>query len=443
MLPLNNLTYEFAEELATIPIADSLPDVSRLILEKLPRYFSRRKGKLGPARTFLTVLHMTLFGRRGYRRVIKELLTGALSSEPLWDDDDAPSAASVSKARLKLSVAYCEAALLAVRDACAQSRLHPQRTYKGMHICAFDGTNIALPIAGELSHHFGHASNKSGKSAHPIAGLMMLWNVSCQQPLAFSVSPYGQDERVEARKLFDKLPQNSLLITDRGYPSINFFADLLQHKQSFITRIKKNFYKGMAEHIDKHGNDCLYTFQAKDHRGNIRSGPENNITLRLISITLSTGEREVLATNLWKEDHHHAAALAKLYTARWSIETAFKDMKIDLAIESFSATHLTGIIQEIYAIMIFILLRSELDAQARIEHRIQTKDCDEKRVAVECQFNQSMICDTVRGLLLRVGMKMPTEEVERYLKISLKEIYRYRKKPKPGRRYPRATKGKK
>lgn len=421
-----------------MPLANIIPDVSRIVQETLPATFSRRRGKLGPARTFLTVVHMSLFGRRGYRRVVKELLTGSLADSSLWGMEQGPSASAICQSRKKLKEEHYKPAYDAIYEACTKARQRPSRTYKGLHICALDGTNLQLPCSASLSQHFGHPTNMQGQAQHPMAGFVLLWNVSSSQPIAWTLSPYGVDERQEGLALCKQLPPTSILITDRGYPSFAVFQALCERNQPFLMRIKNNFYKGMAEHIDQEGNDCLYTFQGKNHHGKPLG---ERLTLRLISVTLASGEREVLVTNLFSEDGHRATALGKLYTTRWHIETAFKDMKLDYALESFSATYPEGIIQEIYAIMIFVLLRSELDATVRLQHRQATKACNTKAASVEYQFNQSMICDTVHGLLRR--RNSPIEEIEHSLRVSLSEIYRYKTKPRPGRAFPRKGKSEK
>ena len=423
-------------------IAKVIPNVSRIVRDTLPSYFSRRGGKLGPARTFLILFNMTIFGRRGYRRIIKDLLAGAVSCEPLWDErDGAPSAAAICKARKKISREQCADVFHNVYEACTIARRRPRKKFKNLQICLFDGSNVSLPVSKELSKTFGHPSNAQGKSPHPMAGLMLLWNASTQQPIAFTLSPYAQNERAQARSLFDKIPPRSLIITDRGMAGFSIFRELHEREQPFIIRMKNSHYGDLSDHIDTHGNDCLYTCRARNEKGRLIPGPGNEIQIRLISLRLASGEREVLATNLWADDGHKAKEIEKLYVTRWNIETAFKDMKVDLALESFSAKHVKGIYQEIYAILIFVLLQAELDAYARIQAKVPTKKCDANGAYEEYQFHKTMMMDAVHGVLQRINR--PQKEIKKFLKIMLTEIYRYKTMVRPGRVFPRNHKYKK
>lgn len=175
------------------------------------------------------------------------------------------------------------------------------------------------------------------------------------------------------------------------------------------------------------------------------------IPVRLIRTTLPNGAVEILATNLWQQRGHERQALIDLYTLRWRIETAFRELKVFHALETFSATYPDGIYQEIAAIQIFLLLTSELEAMARAEHHRRTTPdgtntqpttspttstfrCDH-----DIRFNRLLIADNVIHLLRANATGGPTA-VAAMMPDILDYLWKNRSKSRPGRTFPRLRK---
>ena len=76
------------------------------------------------------------------------------------------------------------------------------------------------------------------------------------------------------------------------------------------------------------------------------------VNVRLVKIMLSSGNSEYLVTNLPKEEFD-INALKKIYHLRWGIETSFRYLKYNIALNSFNSIRRDFIIQEIYAKVIF------------------------------------------------------------------------------------------
>lgn len=383
--------------------SDLPTDLVRVIESALPRFFKNRTGKLGPARVFLTLINMIIFGQRGYRRVLGELKDG-LCTRLGWLWEERPSSPALCKSRKKLTEEQCATGFQAVYNACSLPRLLPEFLYKGHPIFAIDATQLTLPDSEELREYFGSSSNGSHAGV-PHAGLILLWNVSAQQPVAFRLAPSRHDERAEARPLFDALPKKSLLITDRGIPSYEVVHDLLERKQRFLLRISKNKWRGVKEFV---GGDIVDQSLEIPIPRNIKSNNPHmplSLSVRIIKVVLPNGDTEVLITNLTKS-HHKRAELSSLYMTRWRIETAFREMKIWHALEDFSARHVRGITQEVYAAFVFALLVSEMEARVRKETQEiidQQRDPNQGQTdepLPEIRFNRLLIADAVVGTML-------------------------------------------
>ena len=95
--------------------------------------------------------------------------------------------------------------------------------------------------------------------------------------------------------------------------------------------------------------------------GEIRAaGLPERIVVRLVTVRLSTGELEVLATNLLDEQVYETAALGELYHYRWGIETYYGLLKSRLDLENFTGRSPEAVRQDVYATIFLSNLESVL-----------------------------------------------------------------------------------
>jgi hypothetical protein len=77
---------------------------------------------------------------------------------------------------------------------------------------------------------------------------------------------------------------------------------------------------------------------------------KTGLQVRVIKILLSTGETEVLVTNL-SETEIEREAFGELYHKRWGIETKYKELKQKLETGNFSGRLADNVKQDFYAVM--------------------------------------------------------------------------------------------
>ena len=78
------------------------------------------------------------------------------------------------------------------------------------------------------------------------------------------------------------------------------------------------------------------------------SHDNKDFTVRVLKVTLSTGETETLLTNLNQEQLPWEQA-AGLYFKRWGIETAYDTLKSKFQLENFSGKTEVSVLQDFYA----------------------------------------------------------------------------------------------
>lgn len=211
--------------------------------------------------------------------------------------------------------------------------------YRGKYrLCAIDGSDLVLDNAKELLAHFGG----SGRKKDCATALVSL----CYDPLNKIIldgglHPYGTSERQAARENIEKvkalpLPKGveNLFIFDRGYPSRELFAEMIDSGQSFLMRVRKKFN---LDFDAAKGNRKVYF----EHAG-------KSYYVRVFKVKLDSGEEEVLVTNIC-EKHLSRKEIGDLYFKRWGIEVVFDTLKNMLELENMSGRRVVTTYQDFWA----------------------------------------------------------------------------------------------
>lgn len=357
-----------------------------------------------------------------------------------------PSPQAIGQARQSLSQEMCDQAFAAVMDGCVASTESPVARYHGLRLLAIDGTRLGLPPSPSLIKHFGVPKNSHGACSAPMAGLVQIWDVGANRPVSFALTGCDFDERTTAIGLFDRLKPGDLLIGDRGFPSYDLLRALCRRRCRFLLRCSVKANAEVMAFLASGAVDTVVRLIKRNPSNQQRVTGSPAIPVRLIRTTLPNGTVEILATNLWQQRGHEPQTLIDLYTQRWRIETAFREMKVFHALEGFSATYPDGIYQEIAAIQIFLLLTSELEAMARADHQRREAasgeaNQDTARTAIDhgIRFNRLLIADNVIHLL-RANATGGPPAVAAMLPSILDYLWKNRSKVRPGRIFPRLRK---
>jgi len=423
--------------LGSIHVIEHLPKI-------LPRYWCRRRGSLGPPQVLISLIVMTVLGCKGYERTIDEMKE-RLGEVLGWKRaKDVPSAQALCQARRKLDASRCAEVAAAVYLQCSTARIHPSLSYAEMRLLSLDGTKLSLPAYKALRDHFGCPTHGEGMEQRgPQASLAILWDVGANQPVAWRLGPYRLSERVQGLELVSSMGPGDLIIADRGFPSRRMLRAIRATGADFLMRVRSESHGTLREvHAFRTSGqaDSLVDLVEYTHHG--KPHPDlPPIPVRLLRMTLPDGSTAVFVTSLRDQMRHPAAALLGLYTQRWRIETAFRELKLWHGLERFHARHVDGIAQEICALMIFQLLTSELEAQARIKHLAETTyAAEDPKAALQppIRFNRRIVADCVVNLIF--AATQGDAAILPMFTYSLHRIWRYRQQPRPGRSFVRERK---
>ena len=215
-------------------------------------------------------------------------------------------------------------------------------TYRGYRLFSVDGTWINLPNTPVLREHFGCSSNNSDKTYASALGITAF---DVLNKLTIFAELYRNDDS-EKRRILDisdgvaKLYKEKIIwLLDMGYPSLALFAKLIDNEQNFVIRVSS---QSLAE--INNANEPEQTIKVT--RGT------TSVTLRVVNITLSSGENEKLVTNLFS--NFTLDVFAELYAKRWNIETNYRFLKRKTYLEVFTGESVTAIMQDFHSTILVL-----------------------------------------------------------------------------------------
>jgi len=238
--------------------------------------------------------------------------------------DDSPIAlsnvttAAFCKARKKLSFTAFKDLNTGLINIFYSSR-NVQR-WKGFRLLAVDGSVTQLPSSPELNSHFGKARSHSRT---PAVRMSQLYDIKNQLTIDLQVDSHSTGERNMALLHLEHANDKNLILYDRGYPAVWFFKAHMQYGINFCARAIAGSSNETKAFINSGKRDAVVEFRCieKSLRRCKREGlPTESIKLRLIKITLSTGETEILITSLFSKKDYPYSIFSDLYHQRWSVE---------------------------------------------------------------------------------------------------------------------------
>jgi Domain of unknown function (DUF4372)/Transposase DDE domain len=154
----------------------------------------------------------------------------------------------------------------------------------------------------------------------------------------------------------------TILVFDRGYLDLAWFAQLTDTGVYFVTRMKEILLYEVVKSLDvpSHGGVVTDEWIALS---NPRSGAmyAPGQPLRRVEVALPDGERLVFLTN-------HLGlgptTIARIYKDRWQIELFFKALKQNLRVKTFVGTSANALHTQIWTALIALLLLKYLQLKA-------------------------------------------------------------------------------
>lgn len=293
----------------------------------------------------------------------------------------------------------------------------------GRPIFAIDSTTLRLPRE-LMAEGFGHEETGS---FYPLATVTTLYDIRLGMIYDSIVSQH-KSERLNAMQLFKAVPEDGLVIGDRGFFSFELIHEARRNGIDVLVRISMAHAPVEIRELHSNFKDVVVTITPSlpTERSLVANGyTAEPFELRVLRKKIGDQYYILLTSILDKEINHKD--FFKLYQSRWDIEESFKLLKAEFKLESFKSKHLNGVLQEIFAAM---LLNNLSEGLIRLHLGARTKTIT--RVVVSILTVSRILRDAFS--LLFTKSKAKRERIASAIEDGIgKACSRYR----PGRSYPR------
>lgn len=338
-------------------VCDRLAGLEQVIGSESVRQVLVETGRVNARRCKLThevmlwvMLAMGIFTNVPIRQVFKR----TRFARP---QEESPCRSSLCEARQRLGVAPLRRLFgRTVRPLATPET--PGAFYKGMRLMGIDGVVYTLPDRAANEAVFGRPSGGDrGAGAFPQLRKVSLVELGTHVEVAFVAKPITTGEQAVIPALLKAVPEDALLLWDRGFFSYELWKLLDSRGLRILARLKSNLILRPVRELSD-GSYLAKIYPSAYDRDKDRHG----IIVRVIRYKLDDpqrvghGEVHVLITNLFDEQLAPAAELIALYHERWEEELVFDEKKTHQDPRRASKpAHLrsetpAGVLQELYAL---------------------------------------------------------------------------------------------
>jgi hypothetical protein len=347
-----------------------------------------RKRKM----TFIEIIYFML-------SMVKESTQNALERvfEQLQKEDIQISQQAFSAARQKIK---WEAFEELFQTSVVGSYQEEWKLWRGYRVMAIDGSFVQLPSDAALVKYFGGLGCEC-TSAAALASL--LYDLENNIVVDAKIVAVSENERALAEGHLCALQKmdsykrghKELIIFDRGYPSHELIKSLSDKEIAYVMRVQKGFIREQDIEGVKDGRVTL---------------GKTGLEIRVVQIPLTSGETEILITNL-DEAQMEYEAFGELYHKRWGIETKYKELKQKLETENFSGRLVDNVKQDFYAMM---TVTNMVASCVREANRKAQKKREQSGNLYEYRVNMNHAIGVFKDRLIRVIIE-EDRTVRRYL----------------------------
>lgn len=310
------------------------------------------------------------------------------------------------------------------------------KRWEGFILLAVDGSNVSVVNKPEVLHHFGSADNQFG--GVPMARVMQIHDVLNDLTIWGNIFPRKCSENAIIASHIRHLPEDSLTLFDRGYPSYSLIYLLAneENPRHFLMRCKTTFSNEVKSFVAGNLTDVITTIypslesieRLREHGYIVTL--KTGIKIRMVKVVLPDGEIEVLLTNLYDDKIFTVKKLSRLYFMRWKIETAYGKQKNQLQMEIFSGHRVICIEQDYGAGLFVANLQSIIEKQCEQE----VKEISASR-RYEYKINRNISWASLKNRILKLFIQSDNNFE---ILIELQNLFIKNVEPvRPGRHPPR------
>ena len=298
--------------------------------------------------------------------------------------------------------------------------------WRGFSLYGWDGTTMRVPDSPENRAAFGGQRTHRGESGYPQVRIVASMALRSHVLSEFRIADYGTGETTLARGLWSTVPDNSLVLFDRGFlikgQLVRFESSGNRH---WLSRSKSNTRWAVVKQLGR--NDDLVELEINE------PGMPTTWEIRAIHYKRRGFPPSTLLTSLTDAELYPAKELVALYHERWELELAYDELKTHMLHreEAIRSRTPDGVRQELWGIAIaYNLVRVEMERVAA-----EAKVAPTRISFVNALMHIVEVISSLRGERLALGT-IPARLAR--MRQMLKRLVLPERRPK--RAYPRAVK---
>lgn len=314
------------------------------------------------------------------------------------------------------------------------------KRWRGFILQAIDGSTAYLLRKSELIEHFGVRNNQHGFT--PMGRIMQIHDVLNDITVRGDIYPVKMSEQAIMATWVRHLNPESLTLFDRGFPGYGIMYMMLNEEtpRHFLMRCKVDFNEQTKRFArNKKSSEVIELTPSyksikmlRDNKYIVTS--KTTIKIRMVKFKLSSGETEILITDLYDQQLYSVEDLKHLYSLRWGIETAYGKQKNQLQMEQYSGHRVICVEQDYLATIFIANLQSLIEKQS--DDHLKRLNSIRK---LNYRINRNVSWAALKHNIVRLFLSPNPTEMLLHLQ---KEFEDYTEPIRPERKYKRVWKAK-
>jgi hypothetical protein len=265
-----------------------------------------------------------------------------------------------------------------------------------------DSSLLRLPNSPEMLEQFTavEITNHLGKTgvSYPEARMSVLYDLLNHVALDGRLEASRIGEVALAIEQLAHAAPGDIVMSDRGFTGFRFLAWNQHLGLNFVARCSTGSFAAAQRLFrqNRAGRSVIVKIIAHEEKGELlRLGMPVELTVRFVSLRLSTGELEVLVTSLLDETLYPTAEFSNLYHCRWNHETFYGLIKGRLDLENFSGQTPESVRQDFHATVLLCNLEAVLITPSQAALKEQSAEHQHPK-----QINHAVAFHALKGELL-------------------------------------------
>lgn len=306
-----------------------------------------------------------------------------------------------------------------------------KHAWRNLALYGVDGSTLRVADFPENRAHFGGPSGERGDSGYPLVRVTTLMALRSHILAAADFGPYNDSEITLSAFLWREVPDDSLVLVDRGFLAAGILVPLANEGRNrhWLTRAKSTTKWRVVKRLGRNEDLVELTVSAQA-RSQDPSLPATYVA-RAIRYQVKGFKPGTILTSMLDGEQFPASEIVELYHERWELELGYDEIKTEMLdrLESIRSRTVAGVEQELWGILLaFNLIRLEMERTA--------DDLGLEPTRISFVSALRIVCDTWSWCALASPGALPTR-----LK-TMRDLFSRLVLPdrRRSRRYPRAVK---